>query len=410
MHLTYKHTKIACYCGYVVQAVIVNLPPLLFVLFQKNYGISNEQLGRLVLLCFLTQLAVDLAAGIFAERIGIRRCILAAHIFAALGLTLLGILPGLLSTAPYTALVIPTLLYSVGAGFIEVIISPTIEALPGDGKSASMSILHSFYCWGQMGAVLLSTLFLLAFGQQRWYLLPILWALVPACNCALFLRVPLAPPQPQETLATLREIFSSRTLRLCFAVMLCAGASELAMSQWASMFAEQALGVTKAVGDLAGPCLFALLMGLTRAFGCRLSEKLDFTGVLLISAGLCIICYMTAVFSGLSALSLLGCAATGMSIALMWPTTLSLAANRYPNGGTRMFALLAVFGDLGCSLGPWLTGFVSDRATQIPALAEHFRTLSPTQLGLKAGLLAAVIFPAAMAVCLLGIRKARTKT
>lgn len=409
MRLSYKHTKIACYCGYVVQAVIVNLPPLLFVIFQKNYGISNEQLGRLVLLCFMTQLAVDLAAGIFAERVGIRRCILAAHIFAALGLALLGLLPGLLPQAPYTALVIPTLLYAVGAGFIEVIISPTIEALPGDGKSASMSILHSFYCWGQMGAVLLSTLFLLAFGQQRWYLLPVLWAVVPVCNCVLFLHVPLAPPQPQETLATLREIFSSGTLWLCFAVMLCAGASELAMSQWASMFAEQALGVTKTVGDLAGPCFFALLMGLTRAFGCRLSEKIDFTGVLLASAGLCIVCYLTAVFSGSSALSLLGCAATGMAVALMWPTTLSLAASRYPNGGTRMFALLAVFGDLGCSLGPWLTGFVSDRVTQIPALVQRFNALSSPQFGLKAGLAAAILFPAAMIACLLCIRKARAK-
>lgn len=407
MQLSYKHTKLACYCGYIVQAVIVNLPPLLFILFQKNYGITNEQLGRLVLLCFLTQLAVDLLSGLFAERIGIRRCILAAHGFAAAGLVLLGVLPRLLTPAPYTALVIPTLLYAVGAGFIEVIISPTIEALPGDGKSASMSILHSFYCWGQMGAVLLSTLFLLAFGQEHWYLLPIFWALVPACNCVMFLRVPLALQPPQETLASLREIFSSRTLLACFAVMLCAGASELAMSQWASMFAEQALGVSKTVGDLAGPCLFALLMGLTRAFGCRLSEKIDFTGVLLASAAVCIVCYLTAVFSRSPALSLLGCAATGMSIALMWPTTLSLAASRYPNGGTRMFALLAVFGDLGCSLGPWLTGFVSDRIPQLPALAARFPLLTPEQLGLKAGLLAAVIFPFVMILCLFCIRKMR---
>jgi len=408
MKLTYNHTRLACYCGYIIQALIINLPPLLFIIYQNNFGVTNEQLGRLVLICFVVQIIVDLFAGIYAERIGIRTCILAAHIFAAVGLLGLGILPQIMTGAPYLALIIPTLLYAVGAGFIEVIISPTIESLPSDNKSASMSILHSFYCWGQMSVVLLSTLFLFAFGQDVWYLLPIVWSIVPIVNCVLFVRVPLVPPPPQEKLATLKEIFSTPMLWLCFIVMVCAGASELAMSQWASMFAEEALGVTKTVGDLAGPCLFALFMGLTRAFGCNLAEKTSFSLALGLSALICIGCYITAVFSASPILSLAGCALTGMSIALMWPVTLSMAAARYPRGGTRMFALLAVFGDIGCSLGPWLTGFVADRTAELPALAAKYPALSASQLGLKAGLLTAVIFPVLMIVCLALLRKTKS--
>ena len=409
MTKAYQRTRIACYIGYIVQAVIANLPPLLFIIFQKNYGISNARLGTLVLLCFVTQIVVDLLSGLFAEKLGIRACILTADVSAALGLAALSILPRVMTGAPFLALVIPTILYSIGAGFIEVIISPVIESLPSSGKAASMSLLHSFYCWGQVLTILLSTVFFLTIGQRLWYLLPLFWAVVPSVNFFLFLRALLLPIPGDEKSGSMRAIFSSRILLLCFLVMVCSGASELAMAQWASFYAEKALGVSKTVGDLAGPCLFAVLMGLTRAFGGKLSDRWDFTGVLAASAGLCVVCYLLAVFSPLPVFSLLGCAFTGMSIALMWPTTLSLAAVRYPGGGTRMFALLAVFGDIGCSLGPWLTGFLSDRVLEIPGFTARFSSIPADELGLRAGLFAGVLFPAVMLICLACIRRMKPK-
>ena len=255
--------------------------------------------------------------------------------------------------------------------------------------------------------VLLSTLFLLAFGTRVWYLLPLIWALLPLCNLFFFLRVPLMPPLPPEKTATLRELLSSRTILLAFAVMVGAGASELAMSQWASMLAERGLGLTKAWGDVMGPCLFAVFMGTTRVLGPRLYRRLRLTTVLLISGVFCIVCYALTVFSSLPALSLAGCALTGAAVALMWPATISLAAERIPNGGTRMFALLAAFGDIGCSLGPWLTGLVSDLVQgSADAVARAAAAgISAEQLGLKSGLTAAAVFPAVMIVCLLLLRR-----
>lgn len=405
MKFSFSHTRIACYCGFIVQALVINLPPILFIIYQNNYGITNEQLGRLVLLCFISQLITDVLTGIFAERIGLRRCLVGCNVFAAAGLLLLSILPAVIPNVPYWALLIPTVLYAIGAGAIEVLVSPVLEALPSGAKAASMSILHSFYCWGQMSVVLFSTLYFVAFGQDRWYILPVVWALIPAVNAFLYLKVPLVPIQKEGAAATVREIFSSPEMVLAFIVMLGAGASELSMSQWASMFAESALGVTKTVGDLAGPCLFALLMGLTRTVCCSLSEKIDFTRILFFSAVLCIICYIVAVFAPSPAVSLIGCASTGISVALMWPTTLSLAVDRFPRGGTRMFALLAIFGDMGCSIGPWLTGLVSDTAPRIPALRGMFPAMPVSELGLKAGLFTSVIFPILMIVSLVAMKK-----
>ena len=403
----YRSTRLACYTAYVVQAITVNLPPLLFVIFRDRFGVTYEELGRLVLLNFVTQLTVDFLSGWFCDRLGIRRAAVLAHICCFVGLVSLGILPRVLTGSPYAALMAASIVYALGSGFLEVIISPTIESLPSSGKSASMSILHSFYCWGQAGVVLLSTLFLLAFGTRVWYLLPLIWALLPLCNLFFFLRVPLMPPLPPVKTATLRELLSSRTILLAFAVMVGAGASELAMSQWASMLAERGLGLTKACGDVMGPCLFAVFMGTTRVLGPRLYRRLRLTTVLLISGVFCIVCYALTVFSSLPALSLAGCALTGAAVALMWPATISLAAERIPNGGTRMFALLAAFGDIGCSLGPWLTGLVSDlvQGSADTVARAAAAGISAEQLGLKSGLTAAAVFPAVMIVCLLLLRR-----
>lgn len=403
MKPTYRSTRIACYAGYIVQAITVNLPPLLFVIFRDQFGVTYEELGRLVLITFVTQLTVDFLSGWFCDRLGTRRAAVLAHVFCIVGLVSLSVLPRLLTDAPYPALLTACILYSLGSGFLEVIISPTVESLPSTGKSASMSILHSFYCWGQALVVLLSTLFLLLFGNAFWYLLPLFWAILPACNLFLFLRVPLVPPLPAEQTASMRTLFTSRTILLAFVVMVGAGASELAMSQWASMLAERGLGLSKVWGDVMGPCLFAILMGTARVLAPLLYRRLQLTTVLIFSSIFCIGCYALTVFSGSPVLSLAGCAATGAAVALMWPATISLSAERFPNGGTRMFALLAAFGDVGCSLGPWLTGLVSDlvqgdAAAMASAAAAGF---SAEQVGLKSGLAAAGIFPAIMIVCLL---------
>lgn len=411
MKLTYRSTRIACYVGYVAQAITVNLPPLLFVIFRDQFGVTYEELGRLVLLNFVTQLAVDFLSGWFCDRLGMRRAAVLAHVFCTAGLVSLSILPRVFAGTPYAALMISSIVYALGSGLLEVIISPTVESLPSTGKSASMSILHSFYCWGQAGVVLLSTLFLLAFGSVYWYVLPLVWALLPLCNLILFLRVPLVPPLPPEKTATMRELLTSRTILLAFAVMVGAGASELAMSQWASMLAERGLGLSKAWGDVMGPCLFAVLMGTARVLAPSLYKKFQLTTVLLFSSVFCVGCYALTVFSTSPALSLAGCAATGAAVALMWPATISLSAERIPNGGTRMFALLAAFGDIGCSLGPWLTGLVSDLVQgNASAMAQAAAAgLTAEQVGLKSGLAAASIFPIAMIVCLILLRKRQTK-
>ena len=311
--------------------------------------------------------------------------------------------------SPYAALMISSVVYAMGAGFLEVIISPTIESLPSTGKSASMSILHSFYCWGQAGVVLLSTLFLLAFGNTVWYVLPLVWSLLPLCNLFVFLRVPLVPPLPPEKTATLRQLLSSRTILLAFAVMVGAGASELAMSQWASMLAERGLGLSKAWGDVLGPCLFAVLMGTTRVLGPLLYRRFQLADVLLFASAFCIFCYALTVFSTSPGLSLAGCAMTGAAVALMWPATISLAAGRYSK---RRYAYV-------CSA----RGFWRHRMF---ARAVVDRSLSPIwcrrmgrqwrvqrggtygeQAGLKSGLAAAGIFPVLMIVCLLLLREKR---
>ncbi len=397
----YRSTRIACYAAYIVQAITVNLPPLLFVIFRDQFGVTYEELGRLVLLNFVTQLTVDFLSGWFCDRLGTRRAAVLAHVCCALGLVSLGVLPRVLTGSPYTALMASSIVYALGSGFLEVIISPTIESLPSSGKSASMSILHSFYCWGQAGVVLLSTLFLLAFGNAVWYVLPLIWAVLPLCNLFLFLRVPLVPPLPPEKTATMRQLLTSRTILLAFAVMVGAGASELAMAQWASMLAERGLGLEKAWGDVLGPCLFAVLMGTARVLAPLLYRRFQLTTVLLASSVCCIGCYALTVCAASPVLSLAGCALTGAAVALMWPATISLAAERIPNGGTRMFALLAAFGDIGCSLGPWLTGLVSDLVQGGGPAAG----LAAEQAGLKSGLAAAGIFPVMMIVCLLLLRQ-----
>ena len=392
MFKKYTYTIYACYIGYVVQAIINNLAPLLFLTFQRSFQISTEQIGLLISINFGTQILVDFIAAKYVDRIGYRVSVVAAHVFSVVGLIGLGIFPFLLP--PYAGLILAMVFNAIGGGLIEVLISPIVEEAPSSSaKETAMSLLHSFYCWGHVAVVLLSTLGFRLLGMERWYILPILWSVVPACNIFLFARVPIQTLVEEEEQIPAKKLLSMNMFWLFFALMVCAGASEQAMSQWASLFAEKGLNQSKTVGDLLGPCLFAVLMGSSRMFYGKFGEKIDLRKFMLGSGALCIISYLLAVFMKNPLLALLGCALCGLSVGIMWPGTFSLSAKFCPQGGTLMFALLALAGDLGCASGPAVVSVVSGFYPD---------------LGIKAGLAAAIVFPALM-ILLLVVGRARMK-
>lgn len=395
--VSYKSTRMACYRGYIVQGIVNNISPLFFVIFQREFGISYAMISSLILFNFVTQILVDLLCVRFVDRIGYRAAAVLAHICGTLGLVLLGLLPRVLP-APFVGLAVATIISAIGGGMIEVIISPIVDSLPADAKDARMSLLHSFYCWGQVAVVLLTTLAVRLLGESLWWTLPLFWAVLPAYNCVTFATVPLLPTVPEEEKSPLQDLFRSRTFILAMVLMLCAGASELAMSQWSSLFAEKALGVPKVMGDLLGPCLFAVFMGIGRTIYGLWGDRMDLGKALLSTAVLCVGCYLGAALFPVPLLSLLCCGLCGFSISLMWPGVLSDTAAAYPKGGTAMFGVLAVCGDLGCSAGPALTGAVSDLALGW-GWAE--------QGGLKAGMLAAAVFPLVLIACLALSRRRR---
>ena len=382
--MTYRHTVYASYLGYITQAICNNLPPLLFVTFNERFGVTLGQLGLLVSINFFIQIVVDLLAARYVDRIGHRRAVVLAQVFSTLGLLLLGVLPYLLPNA-FAAILIAVAMSAVGGGLLEVLVSPIVESLPGEHKEKAMSLLHSFYCWGHVAVVLLSTAYFALAGVDNWRYLPFLWAVPPLLNAFLYAKVPMQPPLAAHERTPLRALFSRRIFWVFLLMMICAGASEQAMSQWASLFAERGLSVSKTMGDLLGPCAFAVLMGLARLLYGILGDKLNIRRAMALSAALCVGCYLLAANAPHPLLGLLGCAVTGFSVGLMWPGTFSMVARAFPQGGTAMFAMLALAGDMGCSAGPGLVGLVSGGA------------------GLNAGLMVACVFPVLMlasALCL----------
>jgi MFS family permease len=373
----YKSTLHACYLGYITQALIVNLPPLLFVVFQKKFGLSYTMLGSLVTINFVTQLIVDALAIKYVDKIGQRMSVVMAHFFAAIGMISLAILPRVLPS-PYLGLILACILFSIGGGLIEVLISPIVESLPGDAKASSMSLLHSFYSWGQVIVIIVSTIVLLFVGQDLWFVLPILWALLPIFTLFKFTQVPLIPPIEESKRTPLKVLLSSKIFLIALLLMVCSGASEQSMSQWASLFAEQGLGISKVLGDLLGPCLFAIMMGIGRTWYGIKGQKLNIHKALVVSCVLCVASFVITASVPIPAISLLGCALCGLSVSLMWPGMLSMTAASYPSGGVAMFAIMALGGDLGCSVGPQLVGIIADKSN------------------LNSGLLTAVIFPVIM--------------
>ena len=373
--LTYKHTIVSCFVGYIVQAIVNNFVPLLFILFQTTL---------LVTFNFVVQILTDLVAAKYVDRIGYRAGMVLAHVFSALGLAALTVLPEIMD--PFAGILIAVMIYAIGGGLLEVLVSPVMESCPTDNKETAMSLLHSFYCWGHVSVVLISTVFFHFCGIENWKILALVWAMIPVCNGLMFLKTPMVPLMAEgETGMTFRQLFRSKTFWWLLIMMVCSGAGEHSVAEWASAFAERGLGIPKTLGDLAGPLSFAVCMGIARVIYGKYGERIPLRKFMTGSAILCVCSYLVISLSPWPVLSLIGCAVCGLSVGIMWPGSFSTAASSLPKGGTAMFALLALAGDVGCGGGPTLVGLVSSAAGE----------------NLKLGILAAIVFPLVMVVCLM---------
>ncbi|MDE7178596.1 MAG: MFS transporter [Lachnospiraceae bacterium] len=386
--LGYRKTLLACYLGFITQAISANFTPLLFLTFKSTYGIPLEKIALIPTVFYLTQLLIDFAAVKFVDRIGYRICVVVSQVVSAAGLALMTILPELLPV-PLIGILIAVVLYALGSGLVEVLVSPIVEACPFENKEGMMSLLHSFYCWGAVGVILGSTLFFAIFGLAHWKILTLIWALVPLYNAFNFITCPIERlVEDGESMHT-GQLLRLPLFWLLVLLMVCSGASEASMAQWASAFTESAMGVSKTVGDLAGPCLFAVFMGTSRILYGKMSEKLDLTKTMLVCGILCVICYLMASLSPLPIIGLAGCALCGVSVGIMWPGTISISAQKCPMGGTAMFAFLALAGDLGGTVGPSMVGRFSGMAGG----------------DLKIGLLFAAIFPVVLIFVLFVLKR-----
>lgn len=384
MKINAKTTMTACFIGYIVQAIVNNFVPLLFVTFQTTYNIPLASITLLITINFVIQLLIDAFSAWFIDKIGYKTSIILAHIFATLGLILLIFLPELIPNH-FIGILISVIVYAIGGGLIEVLVSPIMEACPSDNKEKAMSLLHSFYCWGHVGVVLISTIFFAIFSTANWKILTLIWAIIPLLNMILFAIVPIYPlTEDGEKGCNIIDLFKMPIFWLLMIMMLCSGASEQAVSQWASTFAEQGLGVSKTIGDLAGPMAFAFLMGTSRLIYGKFGEKMNLDRFMKISLVLCIGSYLLISLVPIPAISLIGCAICGFSVGILWPGTFSKASAAIKNGGTVLFAMLALAGDVGCSTGPTLAGFMSGLFND----------------NLKIGILFAIIFPCLMLLSL----------
>lgn len=397
--LTYQHTKRASYLGYVTQAIINNLPPFLFIFFQQQFGLSYEMLGRLVLINFGTQIIVDVLAVRYVDRIGYRRSAQIAHFFVVIGLIFLALLPHVMAT-PYVGLMIAMITMAIGGGLIEVLITPIVDSLPGDGKAGSIALLHSFYCWGHMAVIIFSTSVLPFLGSSLWWVFPLAWALIPLSNFFFFAKVPLIEPSEQPAAFGVRTLLRSRWFILAMLLMFAGAAGEQIVAQWSSLFAEEGLGITKLWGDLLGPTTFALFMGLSRIYYGLNEGRLKLARVIFFAALILAAGYLITVFSPWAFGSLIGTAICGFGVGVMWPGCSALAGERFPGGGTPLFGTLAIVGDIGCALGPWIAGAISG-AVVINPQAQAFaaaRSMGIDELGLKAGILLGFGFAVILAI------------
>lgn len=392
MKSKYQKTLIACYLGFITQAIAANFAPLLFLTFHRTYQISLGRIAFISTAFFFTQLLVDLFCAKYVDRIGYRRSVIASEVFSASGLIGLAFLPSLLPD-PYVGILISVIIYAMGSGLIEVLVSPIVEACPFDNKESVMSLLHSFYCWGSVGVILLSTIFFAIFGIENWRILACIWALIPLYNTFNFISCPIESLTEEGEGLSIRQLCHIPIFWIALILMVCAGASEISMAQWASAYVESALGISKSIGDIIGPCLFAVMMGMSRSFYGKYGENIDLMKFMIGSGALCLVCYLLSALAPLPFLNLVGCAVCGFSVGIMWPGTISIASKKIPLGGTAMFALLAMAGDLGGSVGPGIVGFVTQNAND----------------NLKVGMLAGCVFPTVLVLSVLLLKRKRAE-
>ncbi len=381
----YKYTVYACYIGYIVQGIINNISPIFFVIYQKRLGISLDKIGMLIALNFGTQILTDIIAAKYVDRIGYRKSMIIAHISATIGIFGIGLFSLVFSNA-FLGLVFATILNSIGGGLLEVLVSPIVESVPSKEKDKAMSMLHSFYCWGCVGFILISTLVLKFIGESYWYFIPFMWAIIPFINIFMFSYVPINTLVEEDERVSIKFFFEKKIFWIIVIMMICAGASELGMSQWASYFAEIGLGVNKTVGDIMGPVFFSIMMGLTRLFYGKKGEVVNLEKFICISCLLCVLSYIMAAFSPYPIIGLLGCGLCGLSVGILWPGMFSIAAKNCKEGGTALFAILAFAGDMGCVAGPQTVNIISSMFTDY---------------GIKAGFMGAIVFPILMIVLMI---------
>lgn len=386
--MNYKKTLIACYLGFVTQAIAANFAPLLFLTFHNNYNISLGKIALISSVFFITQLIVDILCARFADTIGYRNCVVGSQLLSAVGLIGLAFLPQV-TPDPFAGIIISTVLYAIGSGLTEVLVSPIVEACPFEHKEAAMSLLHSFYCWGSVAVILLSTLFFALFGIENWKWLSCIWAIIPLYNIFNFAVCPIEHPTEGGKGMSIGSLLKVPLFWLSILLMVCAGASELSMAQWASAFTESALGLSKSMGDIAGPCMFAVTMGISRSLYGKYGEKIDLMKFMIGSGSLCLACYITASLSEIPLLGLVGCIVCGFSVGIMWPGTISICSAKIPSGGTAMFALLAMAGDMGGALGPAVVGSISQNAGD----------------NIQKGMFAGCVFPLVLIISVLFVKK-----
>lgn len=392
MKSKYQKTLIACYLGFITQAITANFAPLLFLTFHRMYQISLGRIAFISTAFFFTQLLIDLFCAKYVDKIGYRKSVVASEIFSAAGLIGLAFLPSLLPDS-YVGILISVIIYAMGSGLIEVLVSPIVEACPFDNKDNVMSLLHSFYCWGSVGVILLSTIFFAIFGIENWRILACIWALIPLYNTFNFISCPIESLTEEGEGLSIRQLCHIPIFWIALILMVCAGASEISMAQWASAYVESALGISKSIGDIIGPCLFAVMMGMSRSFYGKYGENIDLMKFMIGSGALCLVCYLLSALAPLPFLNLVGCAVCGFSVGIMWPGTISIASKKIPLGGTAMFALLAMAGDLGGSVGPGIVGFVTQNAND----------------NLKVGMLAGCVFPTVLVLSVLLLKRKRAE-
>ena len=406
MSANFSLTRKACYISYTVQALCINIAPLFFVIFKRDYGLKVADIAFLVLFSFIIQLITDVAAIKLLNLFGYRKCAVLANFIAFIGLVSLSVLPAFIPVFP--ALIISSFLYSAGAGLVEVVINPIIDSFPNENNAIALTILHSFYCWGQTAVVLISTFIIFLAGEANWYIIPILWSLVPLANAILFTKVPLIEIQQTNEKSDIKNLLKSRAFIMLFVIMICVGSSEMVISQWASYFAETGLGVSKVVGDLIGPCMFAFMMAVGRTIYSIFGEKISIVKALSFCALFATIAYIgVSVFKSPIAV-IISFAVAGLSVSIMWPGTLAATSAIFDKGKTSMFALLALAGDAGCSIGPWINGIVNDTASEIESL-QFLSVLgfTPENAALRLGILVSALFPLIMFLTLILLKKSR---